>query len=71
MKRVTEFSFRVSTDERRAIAILAEQLRRSQSDAVRFVIVEMARQLLQAQALPAQGTAQETKFLDEAQSEPA
>lgn len=48
MHRVTQFAFRVSNDERRAIADLAARLQRSQSDAVRFVVVEAAKQLTQA-----------------------
>ncbi len=47
MQRVTQFSFRVSKDERQAIADLAAWLQRSQSDAVRFVVIEAARQLTQ------------------------
>jgi hypothetical protein len=53
MQRVMQFSFRVSTDERQAIADLAERLQRSQSDAVRFVVIEAARQLSQADPIPA------------------
>ena len=53
MQRITQFAFRVSRDERLAIADLAARLQRSQSDAVRFVVIEAARQLAQAQADPA------------------
>jgi len=49
MQRVTQFSFRVNKDERRAIADLASRLHRSQSDAVRFVVIKAARQLAQSQ----------------------
>ncbi len=45
MVRADTFAFRVSIDERRAIENLADRLQRSQSDAVRFVVVEAARQL--------------------------
>ena len=59
MNRVEIFAFRVSNVERRAIADLAARLQRSQSDAVRFVVIEAARQLSQAEnpapvALPAE-----------------
>ena len=39
------FMFRVSPDERRLIAALAEKLQRTQSDAVRFVVINASRQL--------------------------
>lgn len=55
MNRIEIFSFRVSADERQAIANLAARLQRSQSDAVRFVVVEAARQLVE----PSTQTAQE------------
>jgi len=64
MQRVMQFSFRVSKDERRAIADLAARLQRSQSDAVRFVVIEAARQLSQADpalTLSTRSTAQEIK----------
>ena len=48
MQRVKQFAFRVSNDERRLIADLAARLHRSQSDAVRFVVIEAAKQLTQA-----------------------
>jgi len=47
MNRWNTFTFRVSIDERQAIANLAERLQRSQSDAVRFIVIEAARQLSQ------------------------
>jgi hypothetical protein len=49
MNRAGTFAFRVSNNERRAIANLAERLQRSQSDAVRFIVIEAARQLTQAE----------------------
>ena len=52
MNRWDTFTFRVSQDERRLIAVLAEGLRRSQSDAVRFVVVSAAREMA-TQATPA------------------
>lgn len=45
MQRTRQFAFRVSTAERNAIAKLAVHLQRSQSDAVRFVVIEATRQL--------------------------
>lgn len=51
MNRVEVFAFRVSNEERRAIVDLATRLQRSQSDAVRFVVVEAARQLIQADSV--------------------
>ena len=48
-KRPETFKFRLSNDERQAIADLAARLQRSQSDAVRFVVIEAARQLAQDQ----------------------
>lgn len=50
MQRVAQFSFRVNRDERQAIADLAARLQRSQSDAVRFVVIEAIRQLSQLYA---------------------
>jgi hypothetical protein len=66
MARYTRFTFLCDLDERRAIADLAARLQRSQSDAVRFVVIEAARQLSQNQADPAPAPAlpmqaQETK----------
>lgn len=52
MQRVTQFAFRVSNEERQAISDLAARLQRSQSDAVRFVVIEAARQLSQLQTGP-------------------
>lgn len=48
MQRITQFAFRVNDDERRGISELAMRLQRSQSDAVRFVVTEAAKQLTQA-----------------------
>jgi hypothetical protein len=53
MNRVDVFAFRVSIDERRAIVELAARLQRSQSDAVRFVVIEAARQSSEIPAQPA------------------
>ncbi len=44
MNRWDSFTFRVNPDERRVIAALAEKLQRTQSDAVRFVILEAAKE---------------------------
>jgi len=48
MARYERFTFICDANERRAIADLAARLSRSQSDAVRFVVIEAARQLTQA-----------------------
>jgi hypothetical protein len=62
MQRITQFSFKVNRDERQAIADLAARLRRSQSDAVRFVVTEAARQLSQAQETPAMSDLPKSEF---------
>lgn len=54
MARYSRFTFLCDANERQAIADLAARLSRSQSDAVRFVVIEAARQLSQSQADPAQ-----------------
>jgi hypothetical protein len=51
VNRWNTFSFRVSNDERQAIADLAIRLQRTQSDAVRFVVIEAAKQLSKADAV--------------------
>lgn len=56
MNRWDTFTFRVNNDERQAIADLAARLQRSQSDAVRFVVIEAARQLVALPAVPVQET---------------
>ena len=43
--RWTIFGFRVTQDEREKIRILAEKLRRNESDAVRITIIEKVEQL--------------------------
>jgi hypothetical protein len=54
MSRVERFTFLCNDQERQAIAELANRLQRSRSDAVRFVVVEAARQLTELPAtLPA------------------
>ncbi len=45
MARYQRFTFLLDKNERAQIVTLAERLRRSQSDAVRFVVLESARQL--------------------------
>jgi hypothetical protein len=45
MRRNEMFGFRVSNEERQLIAALANCLQRSQSDAVRFVVINAAREL--------------------------
>lgn len=57
MARYERFTFLCDPNERRAIADLAIRLQRSQSDAVRFVVIEAAKQLTQDPApitLPAE-----------------
>ena len=49
MARYERFTFLCDQNERLAIANLASRLHRSQSDAVRFVVIEAARQLAQDQ----------------------
>lgn len=50
MPRYERFTFLMNKEERRLITRLAEQLQRSQSDAVRFVVVNAARELQERQA---------------------
>ena len=45
MPRYERFTFLCNQGERRAIAELAARLQRSQSDAVRFIVIETAKQL--------------------------
>lgn len=45
MTRYIRFTFLCNKNERQAISDLAARLQRSQSDAVRFVVIEVARQL--------------------------
>jgi len=45
MKRQTIFTFRVNQEERQLISRLSEILKRSQSDAVRFVVTAAASEL--------------------------
>lgn len=44
-ERVERFTFLCNRDERALVAVLAKQLQRSQSDAVRFVVVNAVREL--------------------------
>ncbi len=52
MARYERFTFLCNQNERALIAELAERLRRSQSDAVRFVVIEAARELAKQNATP-------------------
>ena len=54
MARYERFTFLCSENERQAIAALAVQLHRSQSDAVRYVVVEAAKQLTAIQPATAE-----------------
>lgn len=70
MVRYTRFTFLCNLDERQAIADLAARLQRSQSDAVRFVVIEAAKQLTQAAtvsdlSMPTQEIEQEEKHVTE------
>jgi hypothetical protein len=44
--RKTIFGFRINNEERELIAALADKLQRTQSDAVRLVVREAARELV-------------------------
>jgi hypothetical protein len=46
MARFRRFTFLVTPDERYLISVLAERLQRSQSDAVRFVVIEAVREIV-------------------------
>lgn len=46
MNRTIVFTLRVTSVERQIISKLASQLRRSQSDAIRYILMEAAQQLL-------------------------
>lgn len=45
MARNERFTFLIDKDERRMITELAQRLRRTESDAVRFVVIEAAQAL--------------------------
>jgi hypothetical protein len=45
MAKIERFTFLVNKEERQLITTLAEQLQRSQSDAIRFVVTEAAKTL--------------------------
>ena len=51
MARYERFTFICNDNERKAIATLAKRLQRSQSDAVRFVVIEAAKQLAKAETI--------------------
>jgi len=53
MARYSRFTFLCNLDERQSIIDLAARLQRSQSDAVRFVVIEAVKQLAQADPAPA------------------
>jgi hypothetical protein len=57
MARYGRFTFLCNDNERRAIVDLAARLQRSQSDAVRFVVIEAAKQLRQPVEDPKQNEA--------------
>jgi hypothetical protein len=45
VNRINTFTFRVSQAERRLIEVVAQQLDRTESDAVRYLLREKAREL--------------------------
>jgi hypothetical protein len=45
MMRLERFTFLCNENERRAIATLATHLQRSQSDAIRYVVIEAVQEL--------------------------
>ena len=55
--RHERFTFLCNADERRILAILAQQLRRSQSDAIRFVLAEAVKALSEGNAAQSQPAA--------------
>lgn len=61
MARYERFTFLCNLDERQAIADLAMRLQRSQSDAVRYVVIITAKQLMKTYpvALPPKDTEQD------------
>ena len=61
MTRYERFTFLCDESERQAIADLAARLQRSQSDAVRFVVIEAARQLNEAVFSPVNKPAEDLK----------
>jgi hypothetical protein len=61
MARYERFTFLCDASERRAIADLAARLQRSQSDAVRFVVIEAAKQLTQADSVPVSSSVEDLK----------
>lgn len=48
MARYLRFTFLCNLEDRQAIATLAKHLQRSQSDAVRFVVLDAAKKLAKA-----------------------
>lgn len=52
MARIERFTFLCDKAERQAITQLAKLLKRNESDAVRFVVSEAARQLIHFQPSP-------------------
>jgi|GEM_PF-2587628 3-methyladenine DNA glycosylase AlkC len=46
MSRIGTFTFRVNAEERRLLTALADYLQRSQSDALRWLIRQAAREVL-------------------------
>ena len=63
MGRHKVFTFKVNQNERQLIATLAEHLRRSQSDAVRFVVLEAAREFERNHAAPTEHNATQVEAM--------
>jgi hypothetical protein len=66
MARDERFTFLIDRDERRMITALAQRLRRTESDAVRYVVLEAAR-ALETEAQPDTMTAQAHEAQHDAQ----
>jgi hypothetical protein len=52
VNRIDTFTFRVTSDERRLIGVVAERLDRTESDTVRHLLREKARELGVAPTVP-------------------
>lgn len=62
MARTIPFTFLTDADERNLIARLAKRLERSQSDAVRFLVLSAARELELTAPAQTQGQQREVKY---------
>ncbi len=64
MTRDERFTFLIDRAERQLITALARQLRRTESDAVRYVVIEAARALEASTAVPIISTPKENDVDD-------